>query len=68
MTDQGSSRLKCAVQGVVKSYTKKHKWFRVEYEDGDRSVLRLQSCSLAAGKVLANHDGGSAVCQLTSFT
>lgn len=22
----------------MKSYTKKHKWFRVEYEDGDRSV------------------------------
>ena len=27
------------VQGVVKSYIKKHKWFRIEYEDGDRFVL-----------------------------
>ncbi|KAL3154240.1 hypothetical protein ABBQ32_013740 [Trebouxia sp. C0010 RCD-2024] len=26
-------------KGVVKSYTKKHKWFRVEYEDGDRQEL-----------------------------
>ncbi|KAL3139869.1 hypothetical protein ABBQ38_004164 [Trebouxia sp. C0009 RCD-2024] len=35
-------------KGVVKSYTKKHKWFRVEYEDGDRSVSALVALCLDA--------------------
>lgn len=36
----------CAVQGIVKSYNKKHKWFLIEYEDGDRSAFHLHAVAL----------------------
>lgn len=63
-----ANRCNVPLQGVVKSYMQKHKWFRIEYEDGDRLVLqshKLQSSSMQqvlAKCVLENsHDAGSAV-------